>query len=162
MSIPDDWLLLLSNDKQWYTRCSETRCCTVYLSQFSFVKCHIRMIPVTSGFWPIFGPFDPRFWKDVQEISMENHISLENSWSALSHWTKPIYENSNPFLQGNGSKKVSRGRIRYHSSVTLHKNECCPNDSSILYIVFTNGSRSFFKIKATRGSPQMFWHCHTN
>ena len=47
------------------------------------------------------------FWKDAHEISKDNHISLDYSWSALSHWTKPIKDNLNPSLQGNRSKNVS-------------------------------------------------------
>ena len=55
--------------------------------------------------WQIhFGPFDPHFGQYVQEISKDDHISLENSLSALSHWTKPIYENLDPFLQSNESR----------------------------------------------------------
>ena len=41
------------------------------------------------------------FWQDVQEISKDNHIPLENSWSALPHYTKPIMR-IYPFLQGMG------------------------------------------------------------
>ncbi len=40
---------------------------------------HARMIPVTNGFWTIFGSFEPDFLPGVQEISKDNHISLRNS-----------------------------------------------------------------------------------
>ena len=85
-----------------------------------YVKSRATMISVANEVWPIFGPFDPYVWPDVQEISKDNHISLENSGSALSHWAKPIYENLDQFLQSNGSKNGSRCRIWYQSSVTLH------------------------------------------